>query len=97
MWCLLATCPFHPLEIKFIMPGRGYEDRVSILQGGRDMIFNLVRDQATPEQWTEWLRAPLEHAAGTANHELVERLLKAGAKTGVRLAGLRWEDPACWS
>ena len=57
----------------------GYEDRASILQGVGDMIFQLVLERSTPEQWAEWLRAPLEHAAGTANHNLVRKLLKAGA------------------
>eukprot|EP00752_Nemacystus_decipiens_P002389 g2255.t1 len=57
----------------------GYEDRASILQGAGDTIFQLVLDRATPEQWAEWLRAPLEHAAGTANYDLVQKLLKAGA------------------
>ncbi|CAN0236872.1 unnamed protein product [Scytosiphon promiscuus] len=57
----------------------GYNDRASILKGAEEMIFKLVCDRATPEQWAEWLRAPLEHAAGTGNHDLVSRLLSAGA------------------
>ena len=57
----------------------GYEDRASILQGAGDMIFQLVCERATQDQWAAWLRAPLEHAAGTGDHELVDRLLKAGA------------------
>ena len=57
----------------------GFEDPASILQGVGDMILQLVCERATGEQWAEWLRAPLEHAAGTANHDLVEKLLKAGA------------------
>ena len=57
----------------------GYDDRASILQGAGDMIFKLVCERATREQWAEWLRAPLEHAAGTANHDLVKKLLEAGA------------------
>ena len=43
------------------------------------MIFNMVCERATPKQWAEWLRVPLEHAAGTANADLVDKLLKAGA------------------
>ncbi|CAB1104401.1 unnamed protein product [Ectocarpus sp. CCAP 1310/34] len=35
---------------------------------------------ATPEQWAEWLRAPLEHAAGTGNRDLVDKLLGAGLR-----------------
>ena len=57
----------------------GYEDRASILQGAGDMIFKLMLERSTPEQWAEWLSAPLEHAAGTANYELVKKLLNAGA------------------
>ncbi|CAM9677623.1 unnamed protein product [Ectocarpus fasciculatus] len=57
----------------------GYEERASILQHLGDTIFKLVCDRATPEQWAEWLRAPLEHAAGTGNRDLVEKLLEAGA------------------
>ncbi|CAB1105524.1 unnamed protein product [Ectocarpus sp. CCAP 1310/34] len=55
------------------------EDRAKILGDAADMIFELMCDRATSEQWAEWLRAPLEHAAGTANQDLVEKLLKAGA------------------
>ncbi|CAN0048975.1 unnamed protein product [Ectocarpus sp. 12 AP-2014] len=43
------------------------------------MIFKLVSDRATPQQWAKWLRAPLEHAAGTGNHDLVDKQLKVGA------------------
>ena len=57
----------------------GYDERASILQGAGDTIFKLVLERSTPEQWAEWLRAPLEHAAGTADYDLVKKLLKAGA------------------
>eukprot|EP00752_Nemacystus_decipiens_P009765 g8721.t1 len=57
----------------------GYDDRASILQGAGDMIFQLVLERSTPQQWAKWLRVPLEHAAGTANYDLVQKLLKAGA------------------
>ncbi|CAN0144397.1 unnamed protein product, partial [Hapterophycus canaliculatus] len=57
----------------------GYEQRASILQGAGDKIFNMVCDRATSKQWAGWLRAPLEHAAGMADAELVDKLLKAGA------------------
>ncbi|CAN0573990.1 unnamed protein product, partial [Ectocarpus sp. 12 AP-2014] len=30
-------------------------------------------------QWAEWLRTPLEHAAGVGNIDLVTKLLGAGA------------------
>lgn len=44
-----------------------------------ERIFKLMYDRATPEQWAEWLRAPLEHAARSADEDLVGKLLKAGA------------------
>ena len=67
----------HPVNI---MPAAAAcRDRASILEGAGDLLFKLMCDRATPEQWAEWLRAPLEHAARTANHDLVEKLLKAGA------------------
>ncbi|CAM9170087.1 unnamed protein product [Ectocarpus sp. 8 AP-2014] len=65
----------------------GYEERVSILQDLGDTIFKLVCDRATPEQWAEWLRAPLEHAAGTGNRDLVDKLLGAGANVGAGWRG----------
>ncbi|CAN0142903.1 unnamed protein product, partial [Ectocarpus sp. 4 AP-2014] len=66
---------------------RGYEKRASILQDLGDTIFKLVCDRATPEQWAEWLRAPLEHAAATANPDLVSKLLRAGADGGAGWRG----------
>ncbi|CAM9704004.1 unnamed protein product [Scytosiphon promiscuus] len=54
-------------------------DRARILQGAADSIFKLVCDQATSAQWAQWLRLPLEHAAATADYDLVKKLLKAGA------------------
>ncbi|CAM9233026.1 unnamed protein product [Ectocarpus sp. 12 AP-2014] len=55
------------------------KDRVKILGDAADMIFKLMFDRATSRQWAEWLRAPLQYAAGTANQDLVQKLLKAGA------------------
>ncbi|CAM9435815.1 unnamed protein product, partial [Scytosiphon promiscuus] len=55
------------------------KDRANILKGSGDMILNLVCKRATPKQWAEWLRTPLEHAAGTGEHDLVAKLLEAGA------------------
>ncbi|CAN0205389.1 unnamed protein product, partial [Ectocarpus fasciculatus] len=57
------------------------------LQDLGDTIFKLVCDRATPEQWAEWLRAPLEHAAGTGNRDLVDKLLGAGANGGAGWRG----------
>ncbi|CAN0015329.1 unnamed protein product [Ectocarpus sp. 12 AP-2014] len=42
-------------------------------------IFKLVRREATSEQWKQWLRAPLEHAAAEGNLDLFTRLMDAGA------------------
>ena len=57
----------------------GNEDPSSILRGAGDAIFALVCDRSTPQQWVEWLRAPLAHAVGTGSYELVQKLLRAGA------------------
>ena len=56
----------------------GYEERVSILQGAEAVIFDMVCERSTPEQWAEWLRVPLEHAAGKGDIDLVGKLMKAG-------------------
>ncbi|CAN0533316.1 unnamed protein product, partial [Ectocarpus sp. 8 AP-2014] len=54
------------------------EDR-SRLDGFEVEIFKLVRREATSEQWKEWLRVPLEHAAAKGNLDLFTRLMDAGA------------------
>ncbi|CAM9253922.1 unnamed protein product, partial [Ectocarpus sp. 6 AP-2014] len=51
----------------------------ALLEGAEVEIFKLLSFGATPEQWADWLRAPLEHAAARGNIGLVERLLEAGA------------------
>lgn len=51
----------------------------SLLDGYEPEIFKLVKDHATPEQWREWLRAPLEHAAAKGKTDLFTRLMDAGA------------------
>ena len=50
----------------------------SRLDGCEIELFKLVKKGATPEQWKEWLRAPLEHAAADGNMELFTRLMDAG-------------------
>lgn len=42
-------------------------------------MFKPVCERSTPEQSAEWLRTPLEHATGTADLDLVQKLLKADA------------------
>ncbi|CAN0420703.1 unnamed protein product [Ectocarpus sp. 12 AP-2014] len=56
-----------------------YVEPTSILEGAGAAIFKLVCERATPEQWAQWLRTPLEYAACTGNHGFVEKLLEAGA------------------
>ncbi|CAM9698275.1 unnamed protein product [Ectocarpus sp. 13 AM-2016] len=51
----------------------------SRLDGFEIEIFKLVQTEATSEQWKEWLRAPLEHAAAEGNLDLFTRLMDAGA------------------
>ncbi|CAM9249933.1 unnamed protein product [Ectocarpus sp. 4 AP-2014] len=70
------------------MPGsnQGEEDR-SRVDGFEIEIFKLLQREATSEQWKEWLRAPLEHAAAEGNLNLFTRLMDAGANGG---AG--WRD-----
>lgn len=54
------------------------DDR-SRLDGCEIELFQLVKKGATPRQWREWLRAPLEHAAADGNLDLFTRLMDAGA------------------
>ena len=62
------------------------EDRTR-LDGFELEIFKLVREHATSEQWREWLRAPLEHAAADGNMDLFNRLMDAGADGGAGWRG----------
>ncbi|CAM9972558.1 unnamed protein product [Scytosiphon promiscuus] len=65
-----------------------YPKRAS-LQGLELDIFKLVSYSATPEQWADWLRVPLEHAAARGNVTLVDTLLGAGANGGAGWRGCR--------
>lgn len=65
-----------------------YPARAS-LQGLETEIFKLVSYSATPEQWREWLRVPLEHAAARGDLNLFNELLKAGADGGAGWRGCR--------
>ena len=60
-----------------------YSERAS-LEGLGIEIFKLVSSSVTPEQWTEWLRVPLEHAAARGNLDLFNKLLEAGADLNSR-------------
>ncbi len=52
------------------------EDR-SRLDGFELEIFKLISEGATFEQWTEWLRVPLEHSADSGDLGLLPRLMDA--------------------
>ena len=67
----------HPYPQRACLHGLGVE------------MFSLVSCGATPEQWAEWLRAPLEHAAARGNLDLVDRLLEAGANGSAGWRGCR--------
>lgn len=60
-----------------------------LLEGAEVELFKLVLQGATPEQWAEWLRAPLEHAVVSGKFGLVNRLLRAGANGSAGWRGCR--------
>lgn len=68
-----------------------YPRRASLQQGEglASQLFKLVAYGATPEQWEEWLRVPLEHAASRGNLDLVNVLLGAGANGSAGWRGCR--------
>ena len=55
-----------------------FSNRAS-LQPLASEIFRLVTHGATADQWAEWLRVPLEHAAADGNLDLFNALIAAGA------------------
>ncbi|CAM9278550.1 unnamed protein product [Scytosiphon promiscuus] len=59
----------------------------SRLDGFEVEIFKLIQQEATLEQWTQWLRAPLEHAAAKGNVDLFTRLIAAGADSSAGWRG----------
>lgn len=58
-----------------------------LLHGAETDLFKLVINGATPEQWGEWLRVPLEHALADGDMDLVTRLIDAGANTSAGWLG----------
>ena len=54
------------------------------LEGLVGEIFRLVSRVATPEQWAEWRRVPLEHSASAGNIDLFDALIGAVGRTVVR-------------
>ncbi|CAN0293693.1 unnamed protein product [Ectocarpus fasciculatus] len=64
-----------------------FDERTAALGGTEEQLFKLVSRHATPSQWAEWLRAPLEHAVAEGNQHLASTLLRAGADGGAGWKG----------
>lgn len=62
-------------------------DDHAVLRGTEETLFNVVSEGATPEQWCQWLRVPLEHAAALGDLALVNKLLEAGANSSAGWSG----------
>ncbi|CAB1103642.1 unnamed protein product [Ectocarpus sp. CCAP 1310/34] len=69
---------------------RVYPER-GLLQGMESEIWKLVSYSATPQQWKEWLRVPLKHAAARGNLNRVNSLLEAGADGIAGWKGAQWD------
>lgn len=65
-----STCSF---------PDEGTHPERSVLEDLGTEIVQLVSKKGTSEQWAEWLRLPLFHAAEKGNRRLVDKLIEAGA------------------
>lgn len=63
-----------------------HQDR-AVLVGFEETIFDFMYRGSSSQQWAEWLRAPLEHAAAAGDLEVVETLLLAGANGGAGWRG----------
>ncbi|CAM9513190.1 unnamed protein product [Sphacelaria rigidula] len=50
-------------------------------------LFDLVFRGASQEQWIDWLRPPLEHAAAAGDVDIVKKLVKVGAKVDTKWKG----------
>ncbi|CAM9443039.1 unnamed protein product, partial [Ectocarpus sp. 12 AP-2014] len=67
-----------------------YPKRETLRESCRELVA-VVIDDATPKQWADWVRIPVEHAAAQGKFDLVTALLKSrgtGA-SGVRGRGGR--------
>lgn len=60
------------------MPNRNARE---MLRGVEERIVDLVAQTCTPEQWVEFLKAPLDLAAAQGDELLAEKLMDAGAKS----------------
>ncbi|CAN0216568.1 unnamed protein product [Scytosiphon promiscuus] len=67
--------------------GTATQDR-TVLHGLGERLLKLVTEEATNEQWAEWLRTPLEHAFARGDQDLAQCLLKAGVDGGAGWKGL---------
>ncbi|CAM9774815.1 unnamed protein product [Scytosiphon promiscuus] len=61
------------------------------LRGEEATIFDLAAKYFTEEQWGEWLKGPLEHAAGYGPSALALKLARAGANVGQALDVAVWQ------
>ena len=68
-----CSLPFFRLKAHLDYPKRASLDGLGI------EMLKLVSYSATPEQWKECLRVPLEYAAARGNLDLFNKLLEAGA------------------
>eukprot|EP00752_Nemacystus_decipiens_P011337 g10074.t1 len=55
------------------------------LRGVEGLVFDLVYQALSLEQWASWLEAPLELAASQGNVSLAQKLLRAGGEIGISL------------
>lgn len=58
------------------------DDCRTALKGTGEKLLEIVSQNATPAQWAEWLRTPLEHALAEGDQHLASTLLSAGADGG---------------
>lgn len=85
---LSRTCCFTEQRCLLHQTRMNLNQRRAFLDGAEVELLKLVLNGATPEQWAEWLRAPLEHAAVGGNYDLVDRF-RAGANGSAGWRGCR--------
>ncbi len=52
------------------------------LRGKGEQAFDFISETLEPDEWAEWLRAPLERAAAKGKRDLARMLVGAGADMG---------------
>ena len=55
------------------------------LKGVESIVFDLVFEATTGDEWARWLKLPMEMAAAKGNDALVAMLMRAGAPVGLAL------------